>query len=215
MIWQRLSRIWQSCAEGAWEAYCHGSLPHGAVITDAQGNIVAHGRNRIREQTAEGRQIARNRLAHAELNALLDLDWYAVDVYGCQLYSVIEPCAMCIGAVRMAHMREVHFAARDGGSGGTSLIDKTPFFRSGEMQIFGSEDPELEIIFMAIFVEATLSQAHPNAGNWIEQLSSDVPLGAKLGQHLFTTQSLRTWKEEARAASFVLDHIHEQLSLLS
>lgn len=104
MIWQRLSQVWQSCIEGAWEAYCHGSLPHGAVITDAQGNIVARGRNRIREQTAEGRQFARNRLAHAELNALFDLDWYNVDVYSCKLYSIIEPCAMCIGAVRMAHM---------------------------------------------------------------------------------------------------------------
>jgi tRNA(adenine34) deaminase len=215
LIWQRLSQVWQCCIDGAWEAYCHGSLPHGAVITDAQGNIVARGRNRIREQTAEGRQFARNRLAHAELNALLDLDWYNVDVYSCKLYSIIEPCAMCIGAVRMAHMKEVHYAVRDGGSGGASLIDKTPFLKSGNIQVFGSEDPELEIVLMAVLVESTLSQSHPNATEWIEQLSSGVPLGARLGNQLFAAQSLRKWKEETKDAAFVLDHIHEQLLQLS
>jgi tRNA(adenine34) deaminase len=87
VIWERLSPIWQCCIEEAWAAYCHGSLPHGAVVTDAQGNIVGKGRNRIRERSAEGRQFAANRLAHAELNALVDMDWRAVDVYGCKLSS--------------------------------------------------------------------------------------------------------------------------------
>ena len=72
LIWQRLSLEWQSCIEEVWAAYCGGSLPHGAVVVDAQGAIVARGRNRIREQTTEGRQLAGNRLAHAEMNALLE-----------------------------------------------------------------------------------------------------------------------------------------------
>lgn len=215
VIWQRLSDIWHCCVEEAWTAYCHGSLPHGAVITDARGNIVAHGRNRIREQTAEGRQFARNRLAHAELNALLELDWYNVRIYDCKLYSIIEPCAMCIGAIRMAHMSEVHFAVRDDASGGASLIDKTPFLKSGNIQVSGSEDPELEIVLMSVLVEATLSQSHPNAEDWIKQFASGVPLGAKLGYQLFENQSLLHWKDEAKDAPFVLDQIHEQLLMLS
>ncbi|GCE21263.1 nucleoside deaminase [Dictyobacter kobayashii] len=116
MIWQRLSPIWKTCIEDAWAAYCHNSLPHGAVVTDAEGNIVAHGRNRIREQASEGKQISGNRIAHAELNALLELDWRNVNVYGCKLYSIIEPCPMCTGAVRMAHMKEITYAVRDGGA---------------------------------------------------------------------------------------------------
>src|SRR5260370_40111603 len=31
MLWQRLSAPWQAAIEEAWTAYCHGSLPHGAV----------------------------------------------------------------------------------------------------------------------------------------------------------------------------------------
>ncbi len=215
MIWQRLSHEWRCCIEGAWAAYCHGSLPHGAVITDAQGNVVSHGRNRIREQTTEGGQLAGNRLAHAEMNALVAMDWRTVDVYSCKLYSIIEPCPMCIGAVRMAHMQEVHYAVRDGGAGGASLVDKTLFLKSGNIHVVGSEDPELEAVLMAVQVEATLSQSHPNATEWIDQLSRGIPIAARLGNELFATQLLRQWKDEAKEAAFVLDQLHEQFLQLS
>jgi tRNA(adenine34) deaminase len=198
-------------------AYCYGSLPHGAVITDARGNVVARGRNRVREQTTEGSQLAGKRIAHAEINALIDMamDWRAVDIYDCKLYSSIEPCPMCIGAVLMSHMKEVHYAVRDSGAGGTSLIDKTPFFRSNNIQVIGSQDSELETVLMAIQVEATLSQAHPNPEAWIEKMSSGVPLGARLGYQLFETRSLIQWKEEAQEPAFVLDRIHERLMRIS
>lgn len=213
MIWQRLSPEWRYCIEDAWVAYCHGSLPHGAVVVDAQGNIVGRGRNRVREHTTEGAQLAGKRIAHAEINALIAMntDWRSTDIYTCKLYSTIEPCPMCIGAVLMSHMKAVHYAVRDSGAGGSSLVDKTSFFKSMNIAISGSEDAELEIILMAIQVEATLSQNHPQADVWIEKMSSGVPLGAKLGYQLFETKSLMQWKEEAKEAAFVLDQIHEQL----
>lgn len=214
-MWQRLSQVWQYCVEEAWAAYCGGSLPHGAVITDAQGQVVARGRNRIREQIHEGRQLAGNRLAHAEMNALLELDWRGVDVYSCKLYSIIEPCPMCIGAVRMAHMKEVHYAVRDGGAGGTSLIDKTPFFKDGNITIFGSQDRELELVLMAVQIEATFSQAHPNPEAWIAQLARDLPLAETFGKQLFTTKQLVQWKDEQKDAAFVIDQLYEQLQLLA
>ena len=215
MIWQHLSHIWQCCVEEARASYCHGSLPHGAVVTDSEGNIVSHGRNRIREKTAEGRQFAGNRLAHAELNALVALDWSAVNVYGCKLYSIIEPCPMCIGAVRMAHMQEVHYAVRDGGAGATSLIDKTPFFESGNIAVFGSVNSELELALMALQVEATLSQAHPKPWEWINLLAKDLPIAVTLGKQLFEERLLLQWKEEAKEPAFVLDQIHEHLLRIS
>ena len=122
---------------------------------------------------------------------------------------------MCIGAVLMSHMKEVHYAVRDSGAGGTSLIDKTPFFRSTNIQISGSQDPELDTILMAIQVEATLSQAHPNPEAWIEKMASAVPLGAKLGYQLFAARSLIQWKEEAREPAFVLDQSQERLVQIS
>ena len=211
LIWQRLSPIWRTCIEDAWEAYQHNSLPHGAVVTDAEDNIVARGRNRIREYGDAGRQIAGNRLAHAELNALIELDWRTVNIYGCKLYSVIEPCAMCIGAVLMPHMHVVHYAVRDGGAGGTTLIDKTPFFKSNEIQVTGPQDSELEAVLLGLQVEATLSQKHPNPEAWIDLLTSKLPIGKTLGYALYETGLVPQWASEGKDAGFMIDQFHEQL----
>jgi tRNA(adenine34) deaminase len=215
LIWQRLSPVWQLCIEEAWQAYCQGSLPHGAVMTDAEGKIVARGRNSIREVGPDGRVSVRNRLAHAELNALLTLDWRAVDIYQCTLYSLIEPCAMCVGAATMAHIKAVFFAVRDGGAGASSLTEAytthIPLFKQGVLPVTGPEDSELETLLMALQVEATLSQRHPKPDEWIALLARDVPQGATLGEKLFATGYLQRWKEERRTASFVLDQLHEQL----
>jgi len=63
---------------------------------------------------------------------------------------------------------------------------------------------------MAIQVEATFSQSHPNAAEWVELMSSGVSPGAKLGTELFATGLLQQWKEEKKEAAFVLDQLHEQ-----
>ena len=55
-LWECLSAPWRACMEEAWTAYCAGSVPIGAVITDAVGQVIAHGRNCIFEDHA-GRAI--------------------------------------------------------------------------------------------------------------------------------------------------------------
>lgn len=214
LIWQCFSPIWQACFEEAWSAYCHGSLPHGAVVVDAHGQIVSRGRNRIREKSAEGREFAGNRLAHAELNALLALDWSAVDIYGCQLYATIEPCPMCFGAVRMTHMQSLHYAVRDGGVGATSLTERPPYFQQNkDIEVFAPTDSEMELVLMALQVESTLSQGHPKPWEWINLLAKDLPRAVTVGSRLFEEHQVVQWKEENRDAAFVLDQIHERLLL--
>jgi tRNA(adenine34) deaminase len=51
-MWDTLATPWQICIEEAWTAYCHGSLPIGAAVTDRDGRLPARGRNRILEQEA-------------------------------------------------------------------------------------------------------------------------------------------------------------------
>ena len=52
-VWESLSEPWRACVELAWEAYRAGSLPIGAVVADAQGNVLSRGRNRIYERSGE------------------------------------------------------------------------------------------------------------------------------------------------------------------
>ena len=214
MIWERLSLPWRSAVEEAWVAYCNGSLPHGAIITDANGRIVSRGRNCINEKAIEGTVLYGHRLAHAEMNALIQANWDTVDVHTCILYTTIEPCAMCVGAIRMARLRQVCYAVRDNFSGGASLVDKTPFLKSGNISIIGSEDSELEVVLLGMLIEVALTIPHPNRTLWIEQLSSGLPVASQLGHDLFASRQLRIWKEEAREASFVVDQLGLKCSKL-
>jgi hypothetical protein len=55
-MWETLSPPWQACLELAWEAYCDDSIYIGAVVTGADGVIIARGRNRLHgERGADGR----------------------------------------------------------------------------------------------------------------------------------------------------------------
>jgi tRNA(adenine34) deaminase len=211
LIWERLSLPWQYAVEEAWIAYCNGSLPHGAVVTDGDGHIISRGRNRINDKIAEGTMLYGHRLAHAEMNALLQTDWSSVDAHTCILYTTIEPCAMCVGAVRMARMNEVRYAARDSAAGGSSLIDKTSYLRSGNLHIVGLENFELEVVLLSILIEVALTIPHPNRTAWIGELSSEVPIASQLGHELFASKQLHIWKEEARETSFVVEQLVEQL----
>jgi tRNA(Arg) A34 adenosine deaminase TadA len=109
--WDALEPPWRRCLEQAWEAFCNGSVPVGAVITGPDGSIVAAGRNRQREETAPSPQIAGTNLAHAEVNALIQLPrgWYLAHT----LYSTLQPCLLCTGAICHTHIGTVRYAARD------------------------------------------------------------------------------------------------------
>lgn len=83
-----------------------GEVPVGAVIS-RQGEILAAARNRMREgadPTAHAEMVA-IRAAAAELgSSRLD---------GCDLWVTLEPCAMCAGAIAMARISRLYFAAPD------------------------------------------------------------------------------------------------------
>lgn len=83
-----------------------GEVPVGAVVI-AGGEVVAAASNRVeRSQDAT---------AHAELLALRQAarrrgSWR---LHGCTLYSTLEPCPMCAGAVLLSRVDRVVYAADD------------------------------------------------------------------------------------------------------
>lgn len=101
----------------ARRAYKAEEVPVGAVVVQ-DGKILARGRNRIR-----GR---RDPTAHAEILALraagekLKRERLTEAV----LYTTLEPCAMCAGALVLARVKRVVYAARDPKAGaGGSVMD--------------------------------------------------------------------------------------------
>lgn len=99
-------------AETAGEA---GQLPIGAVLV-LDGEIVARGRNRHLER--------RSQLVHAELEALLEGGEAAWSRHDDRvLYTTVEPCPMCLGALVMADVPRVVFAAHDANAGMRQMTD--------------------------------------------------------------------------------------------
>jgi len=82
-----------------------GDVPIGAVVVDAQGEVVGRGRN-VREADADP-------TGHAEVVALRDAartrgEWR---LSGCTLVVTLEPCTMCAGAAVLARVDRIVFGA--------------------------------------------------------------------------------------------------------
>ena len=95
----------------AAEAARAGEVPVGAVVT-LDGQAVAEARNAMRgsnDPTAHAEMVAIRAAAQALGRARLD---------GCQLWVSLEPCAMCAGAIALARIESLHFAAEDPKGGG-------------------------------------------------------------------------------------------------
>ena len=103
-------------ADSAWmqlalaqaaQAQLLGEVPVGAVLVDAQGELLATGFNRT--------IIDHDPTAHAEIVALRagaqQVKNYRLP--GASLYVTLEPCAMCLGAMLHARLVRVVFGAPD------------------------------------------------------------------------------------------------------
>jgi len=216
-MWDELAPPWRACVEEAWAAYRAGSLPIGAAITDAEGRILARGRNRIFEASAPPGLLAGSRLAHAEMNALLALDWAAADPRACVLYTTTEPCPLCAGAVRMTRLRRVRYAARDGAGGGADLFEATPFMRRGAISAAWAGDSDLEAVLVALLAERILRGWEPGmapaherlaAGDpaaVVARLAERAPAGVALGRGLLESGELRRLRDAGADARAMLD----------
>ena len=207
MFWNRLTLPWQICLEEAWTAYCAGSLPIGAAITDAAGRVLARGRNRIYESTPDGPTLFGHRLAHAEVNALVALDYRAVDPHTCVLYTTTEPCPLCTGAIRMIGLSAVHYASRDTAAGSIALLEATPFMRRRAIWVVGPSDPDLEAIIVALHTELILDPPMARPAWLMEAWEAVVPRGVALGRRLYATGDLARLRAAGAPAAVVVDHL--------
>src|SRR4051794_9949950 len=115
VAWRELPRPMARAVELAWESTCAGSLGIGATISAADGAIVATGRNRLVERDPGDDHLAGTSLAHAELNALAKLSWAPRVGRGedLTLWTTLQPCLQCAGAIRMSRVTRVRVLAPD------------------------------------------------------------------------------------------------------
>jgi len=91
----------------AQAASARGEVPVGAVLLGADGAVLAQDGNRILE--------LRDPTAHAEMLVLRAgaASLGNERLTGAALYVTLEPCAMCAGAISLARVSRLVFAAED------------------------------------------------------------------------------------------------------
>ena len=101
----------------ARKAFSVGEVPVGALVVK-EGRVISRAFN--------GKEILQEPTAHAEVLAIREASrklnsWRLT---GCTLYSTVEPCVMCAGAIIQARVDRVVYAVADPKFGGVESLFK-------------------------------------------------------------------------------------------
>lgn len=194
-LWETLSEPWRVCLTLAWASYRQGSQPIAAVIVDEGGEIVARGRNRLRDDAKDhgaANALHRHPLAHAEVNALLAFPFGERSASACTLLTTTEPCPLCVGAVRMAGIGRLEYAARDAWAGCSQMFETVPYIHRKGIEVTSLAGSQLEVCLIALQTDAHLHAvpASPNTAAFLVVWREAVPVGVAAGEQLFASGGL-------------------------
>lgn len=195
----------RQAVELAWDSFRAGSLGVGAVVT-RHGEVFATGRNRLAEREPGTDVLAGTSLAHAELNALAKVPWRTKSD-GLALWTTLQPCLQCLGAIRLSPVRKVHVLAPD------------PLFRGVERarhlnEFIGREWPDIvELSVDEWSVLSLLLQTHV-AAFWQVEVpgwSDGLPAIAELARELVRSGELIDLATAATPLAVVADTLWDRL----
>ncbi len=210
-FWDTLSLPWQVCLAEAWLAYRAGCIPIGAVITAPDGAIVSRGRNRSNDPVVPDGMVHNSKLAHAELNALIVFLDGEFDLRYCTLYTVLEPCPLCLGALYMAGVRKFCYAARDPWAGSVNLLGASPYLSRKPVQAFGPSNPALEQIIIAIQVVSFRQGVIERLGQVLDTWREVFPQYVAFGEQVFAAQVLPQFQAKNLPVSDLVSYLFSLL----
>src|ERR1035438_10159577 len=99
-------QLMQQAIQVAEEAHRKGCPPYGVIIVQ-NGSLIGRGYNAVEMES--------DPTAHSEVQAIRDAcrNWGSIDLSGCDLYTVFEPCIMCASAIVWARIQTVYIGARN------------------------------------------------------------------------------------------------------
>lgn len=117
-------KIIKELLKEAKKAYDKDEVPVGALIVK-DGHIIARGHNQ--------RISKNNALYHAEIVAIekacKKLKSWRLD--NCEIWTTLEPCVMCTGAIMQARIKKVYFLAKD--EKGGAVVSKYSLFDDNKL----------------------------------------------------------------------------------
>lgn len=206
-MWQDLDLGFKTAFEMAWEGYRHGSRPIGAAIVDVQNLVTAAGRSQC-DDDGPG-LISRHELAHAEVNAILQIGETDVRIiHEYTLYTTMEPCPFCFGAIIMSDIGHVEFGARDRLAGAVGLNNALDYITEKDIRIEGPFY-EAEVVQMALLAcHAIETGTNPKAlGHMLGLWSADCTVGVEIGRLLAAEAILKAALEVNEPFGSIFDDI--------
>lgn len=90
----------------ALKAYEKDEVPVGAVVV-YKNKIIGRGFNNVEE--------SKHSTNHAEIKAIVEAQDFMGDwrLNGCSLFTTLEPCIMCSGAIIQSRIENLYYAAKD------------------------------------------------------------------------------------------------------
>ena len=124
-----LEKFMREALKEAEQAGRAGEYPIGAILV-LDGEVIARGRARHDE--------FKSQLRHAELNALLNGGEKLWTEYKrAILFTTVEPCPMCLGAVVMADVPHIIYALNDAIVHSKLSVETNPYIRRHIKSYFG------------------------------------------------------------------------------
>ncbi len=203
-------QYWTAAFQQAWEAFCNGSFPIGAIVVNEQGTIISKGRNKVYEQAIEPNQITNNKLAHAEMNALLQIDNIETNASrsSYHIFTTMEPCPLCFGAIVMSGLKHIYFAARDRVVGSTNLRDGNEYIAGKNLKISGPiiDLEVVQVVLMTVFI---LKRGHA-VKRLLDGFRKDCPKGVRIGQTFFEKGVLEELKKNGGEVEQLFEIIQKE-----
>jgi len=108
-------KFMQEALKEAGRAFDLEEVPVGAVIV-YKGRIIGRAHNQIK--------LLKDPTAHAEMIAITQAASFLRNerLKDCDMYATIEPCSMCAGALVLARIRTLYFAAADPKTGAAGSV---------------------------------------------------------------------------------------------
>ncbi len=123
----------------AKKAFQKGEFPVGCVIVQ-DNKVIANGaRTGTNENQSSGKFKIVSEIDHAEINALKKLENLDVEFKSekAVLFSTMEPCLMCFGAIILSGIKKIVYAYEDPMGGGTScdLSQMPPLYSKTKIDV--------------------------------------------------------------------------------
>ena len=147
-----INKIWNKCFQLTVDSLRAGNLAIASVITDSNYNIISMGTNQTINNYSSFNKISNSSIAHSEINAIYNLPKKHAQRRDLILFTTVEPCPMCLGAIAMSRIRSIHIASRDTWAGSANLLEKTSYLKGKEISVTFNNDTSIERFFLLLHV---------------------------------------------------------------